>query len=355
MTETQNDDLSLSEEKTEEAPIKAGRIAEISEEDVFAAIEAVIEEGKRLSSYAVKMKLGNVGNNQRYRKLIAKYKANRQVTQAEPVQDLPLELQEQFNALSQGLNEQLHQLVKALNNRATTTAEQRVAAAIKGAREEVEEIAAELQEADAFNADLESKAQEYKDSLNETKGLIEQLQAEKTTALTELAKLRQQNAVQEERLTALQAISAENKALQDDNARLMQQLTSVQADIHRAQERAAKIQDKSDEYEKERDDYMARALGAESKANQATYRLEQVTKEFDKLTVALEEKAAEMAAHSEKLSILSTDLSTSRGEIASLEKLLQREQDAKNMLMAENAILKSKQKGKSTESSHPKT
>ena len=160
------------------------RPAEFEDEQIIEAAKRLLSEGRRVTGFALRKEVGG-GNPSRLVRVWEDYRQTQEVVESEPVQDLPVEVEEALNEMTGAFLEQVRSLALNLNNRAVKTAERRVADVMKSAKEQQESAEAELIDAATTVDDLEDQLTDRETRLNETS-------AELQAANTNVEKLRQQ-------------------------------------------------------------------------------------------------------------------------------------------------------------------
>lgn len=168
----------LTDTSTAEASGRTGRPAEYNDDQVIAAGHKLQEAGRRVTGYALRREVGG-GDPNRHIRTWRAYVQQQEVVESEPVQDLPVEVEEALKEVTTGLSEQLNAMTVRLNTMAVQTAERRVSDVMASARETQEQAEAELADAAATVEDLERQL----DSVQE----IRQSQERKLAAADEKA------------------------------------------------------------------------------------------------------------------------------------------------------------------------
>lgn len=171
------------------------RPSEYPEEDVIEAGKKLDASGRRVTGFAIRKELGG-GNATRLKNVWDAYRQSQEVVEAEPVQELPVEVQDALEKVTGDFVEQFRQLVASLNAKAVKTAERRVSEVISTAKKEQDKAEAELADAEVAVEEIENQLSDLQARLDaaETKN------AELSKQLSECEKLR---AVGQEKIESL--------------------------------------------------------------------------------------------------------------------------------------------------------
>lgn len=191
-----------------------GRPTEITDEAIIAAGNELIAENKRVTGFSLRKKTGG-GDPSRLISVWEKHLQNQAVIEAEPVQELPVEVASKLAELTKAVEEQFKLLAVGINTTAVNTAEQRVAQVIATAEEQQEKAKAELIDAT--------------ETVNELEALLDKM------------KVRSQ-----QQLEQLQAAAKENKTLLAEKSVLEQELAVCKAELKKTEEANKSINEKLD-------------------------------------------------------------------------------------------------------------
>lgn len=139
-----------------DTPPPIGRPADVSDDAIIEAGNALAAAGSRITGYALRRKLGNKGEAKRLMRVWKAHEQSHQVLDAEPVQELPVEVDEALTQVTTALVDQIQALARKLNSTAVQTAERRIAEALATARDTQEQAEAELADAAATVDELEA-------------------------------------------------------------------------------------------------------------------------------------------------------------------------------------------------------
>ena len=120
------------------------RPAEFEDEQIIEAGKRLLSEGRRVTGFALRKEIGG-GNPSRLVRVWEEFRQSQEVVESQPVQDLPVEVEEALTEMTDSFLDQVRSLALNLNNRAVKTAERRVADVMKSAKEQQESAEAELQ------------------------------------------------------------------------------------------------------------------------------------------------------------------------------------------------------------------
>lgn len=137
------------------------RPAEFKTEDIIKAGQQLQAEGRNVTGFALRQKVGG-GSASRLKQVWDEHVSGQAVVSVEPIADLPVEVAEQFEAISKTLLEKLQSLVVDLNDKAVKAAERRVTEIVKTAGEQRAAAERELADAGSTVDDLENKLDEIK-------------------------------------------------------------------------------------------------------------------------------------------------------------------------------------------------
>jgi len=140
------------------------RPSEFSDEEVIKAGTHLEEAGRRVTGFAIRKEIGG-GNATRLKNIWDTHKQSQKVVEAEPVQELPVEVQDALEKVTGDFVEQFKSLVISLNNKAVKTAERRVSEVINAAKNEQDKAEAELSDAEIAVEELENQVEEMKNEI----------------------------------------------------------------------------------------------------------------------------------------------------------------------------------------------
>lgn len=134
-----------------------GRTPEVSDELIIEVGNKLMEEGRRITGFALRKAVGNKGDSQRLLKVWLANLSTQGVIPDNKQRALPVELEETLNSVVNETTEKLKSLALELNQAAVTTAEQRVAAAVELANDREQAAEAEVHDAALTIDDLEKQ------------------------------------------------------------------------------------------------------------------------------------------------------------------------------------------------------
>ncbi|MCH8500090.1 MAG: DNA-binding protein [Marinobacter sp.] len=135
---------------------RVGRPSEYDDARVIQVGESLVEAGRRVTGYALRRLVGG-GDPNRHIRIWRAHQQRKEVVESEPVQELPVEVDELLRQLTGALADQIRGMAVRLNTIAVQTAERRVADVMAGARETQDQAEAELADAAATVEDLEKQ------------------------------------------------------------------------------------------------------------------------------------------------------------------------------------------------------
>jgi colicin import membrane protein len=268
-----------------------GRPADITDERIIEAGDALIKANRNVTGFALRKVVGG-GDPKRLKDVWDRHHVSQSVTHTEPVAELPVEVAERLSILTKSLTEKINALAVDLNDKAVKTQERRVADVLRAAGEQQAQAERELADAsqavdelEAMLADEQSRAGELEKRLNESHAanqaravelatLRERLEsvekAAKSAIAQHMADMNHMQAKLAEQIQAQQNLIAERDQLKTE-------LTKVQAKAEAAEEAhkegrkraASEIQrtaDKLVKIEGERDKALQEASAAREKA-----------------------------------------------------------------------------------------
>ena len=227
------------------------RPAEVADDQIIEAGKQLLENGRRATGFALRKIVGG-GSPSRLARVWEDYRRSLEVVESEPVQELPMEVEEALNEMTSSFLEQVRGLALNLNTRAVKTAERRVSDVMRSAKEQQESAEAELVDAGTTVEDLEEqlsfeRAEKAKanEGLQKTHHELEAMK--KTTATLErnLAvsqeKLERERGQRESAETGRKELQARNSDLQLDKDDLRKERDELKKDLSKLQSRVDNI------------------------------------------------------------------------------------------------------------------
>lgn len=203
------------------------RPVEFTAEQIIDAGQALQASGRNVTGFALRQKVGG-GNPNRLKQVWDEHLASQSVVQAEPVAELPVEVAEQLQVVTQALTERLAALAVDLNDKAVKASERRVAEVVRAAGEQREQAERELADASQTVEDLERQ-------LDEAQERNEQQQQQLASNAQTLQGLKVDMAQLQERLAAAEKAAQEAAA---DAAKREADLKGQLAESRRAEQAA---------------------------------------------------------------------------------------------------------------------
>lgn len=254
------------------------RPSEYSEEQIIEAGSKLEGEGRRVTGFAIRGVLGG-GNATRLKNIWDAHKQSQQVVEAEPVHELPVEVQDALETLTGEFITQFKHMVTSLNNKAVSTAERRVSEVIKTAQSEQEKAEAELSDAEVAVEELENQLEAKANELDQKNHDLVEADETSRKQSREITELNKQLAVMTEKVESLtgqlEQEQQENESRQQEINRLLNQVDDLKADKKAELENSTHWKNKAGEYEKR------------------VAELEKSAKEADKLVTDLRSELAE--------------------------------------------------------------
>jgi len=247
------------------------RPAEFEDEQIIEAAKRLLGAGRRVTGFALRKEIGG-GNPSRLVRVWEDYRQSQEVVESEPVQDLPVEVEEALNEMTSSFLDQVRTLAINLNNRAVKTAERRVADVMKSAKEQQQIAEAELIDATAAFDELEGQVQSLQEALEGTRKELQSVNDDRKELGNKLVKLEKDLAVSEQKLSKEQEKASDlkgevaglkkaNESLESDKADLRKQRDGWATIVESREEEAAKLSHQLSEAQG-----MLRELEAEKKA-----------------------------------------------------------------------------------------
>ena len=230
------------------------RPAEFEDEQIIEAGKRLLSEGRRVTGFALRKEIGG-GNPSRLVRVWEEFRQSQEVVESQPVQDLPVEVEEALTEMTDSFLDQVRSLALNLNNRAVRTAERRVADVMKSAKEQQESAEAELIDAATAVDELESQAKALQDELDQTKRALNTANEENKTLGNRLVSLEKELAIADQKLSKEQektkdlkdevaGLKNANKSLEGDKSDLREQRDGWKAS---AESREQEVSDAKDE------------------------------------------------------------------------------------------------------------
>ncbi|WP_299018481.1 DNA-binding protein [uncultured Photobacterium sp.] len=212
-----------------------GRTPEVSDETIIRAGNALLQQERRVTGFALRKAVGNKGDAGRLLRVWQVHLNAQDREQGADGSDLPSELSEALSSVNQKLTHELQSIVQRLNGIAIQTAESRVASAVNQANERERVAEAEVRDAmkriDELEAQLASLSQahtEFVDKLQqreqENQKVAEQLESS-VNALNDT--LRQLHETQRQH----DLLTQQNDALETGLNNVQKQYSDLKADF----------------------------------------------------------------------------------------------------------------------------
>lgn len=184
------------------------RPAEFESKDIIEAGLALQSEGRNVTGFAIRSRIGG-GRADRLIEVWKEYKATEAAVTAEPVAELPVELEEEVKGVSSALTERLFKIATELNDKAVRAAERRITEISRAAGENTAQAERELADASRIVEELEEN--------------LEKLRTEYATSLEQINILSKKEHQQELQLTQLQErLAGMQKQLESAEQRIIE-------------------------------------------------------------------------------------------------------------------------------------
>lgn len=228
------------------------RPIQYTDEQIIEAGKQIESEGRRVTGFAIRKHLGG-GKSSRLKTIWDTHEQSLRDVEAEPMHELPIEVQEVLDTLTAQFVDQFKELVTTLNNKAVSTAERRVSEVIKTAQSEQEKAEAELSDAELAVEELETKLTEETAKLTQSDKEFEQAQDLIDLLHKEIAELNKQVAVMTEKNESLTGKLAqeqeENTTREKEVQRLLEQIEDLKADKMKEAKNTDSWRARADDYE----------------------------------------------------------------------------------------------------------
>lgn len=201
------------------------RPTEISNEEIIAAGNALLAEGRSVTGFALRRQTGG-GNPSRLRQVWDEHVAS-SAQPSEPVAELPIELAELMNKVSADWSGQLARLAAELNDKANKAAERRVAEVVRTASDQRQQTERELADAAATVDELETRLAAADAESDRRAATLAEQSAQLQAQAVELARVNEQLANERQRAERLAAELAEAKRGALDATALQQHLETL--------------------------------------------------------------------------------------------------------------------------------
>jgi len=267
------------------------RPPEIEDAAIIDAGNSLIEDGRRVTGFALRKVVGG-GNPSRLVRVWEDHQRAQQVIESEPVQELPIEVEEALNQMTGSFLEEIRALAQNLNAKAVNTAERRVADVIRSAREQQENAEAELVDAASTVEDLEDQLEyvrnesfKAKSELKKVQEEVEALRKHSTdleldlaVSLEKASREHDQRKAAEASLKELHGLNADLKADKDD---LRVERDEVKKEVVELRSRIESVETERDTLEKAKTEVQARLTSQSERAETALKQIDQLKAERD--------------------------------------------------------------------------
>lgn len=267
------------------------RPPEIEDEQIIEAGKQLQADSRRVTGFALRKTVGG-GNPSRLVRVWEDYKRSQEVVDAEPEQELPMEVEEALNEMTGTFLEQVRSLAQNLNSRAVKTAERRVADVMRSAKEQQENAEAELIDAATTVDDLEDQLELVKAQNIKLDSEVKALLKDNESFRTNVARLERELAVSQEKLskeegklkaaeTSLEDIHHRNADLQKDKNDLRQERDELKKEFSQLQKRVESTSSERDSLMKDKGEIQTQLATQNERLEVASSQLEQLKSERD--------------------------------------------------------------------------
>jgi len=285
------------------------RPAEISNEQIIEAGQALQAIGRNITGFALRQKVGG-GNPARLKQVWDEHINSQAVTSVEPVTELPAEVAEEVATVAKALTERLATLAVDLNDRAVKAADRRVHDVVRSAAEQRDQAERELADAAQTVEDLESQLEDAGTAAAALRGELTEALAQGQAQAVELAQLRERlSLIEQHAKTASEQHAA-------DLARATVSLEAVTA---------------------ERDQARATAQEAQGEARELVRRTQEQEAALEALRGQVADAAAEGARLSSALALARQEVATATLRADAAESQAQRTAEALEAAQAAQA------------------
>ncbi len=210
------------------------RPTEVADEAVIAAGKALLEEGRTVTGYALRKKLG-VGAGGRLAAVWSAHLLTQQAALANPP-ELPMEVATQLEAVTKELTDRLVALARGMNDKAVNAAERRVTDLVRAVEEKTQQAEREVADADLAVGELESALEQARSLHAELDSTHQDVLAQGRAKDVELARVQERHAADTQELERLRAQLLE---MTDARSRADQEAATAKDAAASAREEAA--------------------------------------------------------------------------------------------------------------------
>lgn len=296
-----------------------GRPADITDEQIIAAGDALIKANRNVTGFALRKVVGG-GDPKRLKEVWDRHNVSQSVTNAEPVAELPVEVAETLANLTKSLTEKINALTVDLNDKAVKAQERRVADVLRAAGEQQAQAERELADASQAVDELEAMLADEQGRTTELEKRLSESQAVNQAQAVELATLRER----------LESVEKAAKAAADQHMADMQQLQTKLTEQVQAQQNLIAERDL---LKTELTKVQAKAEAAEeSHQQQRKMATDEIKRNVDKLVKIEEERdnaKAEAGKAREEVAKLNGQLEAMKTQAAQLMQAIGSQQPAK--------------------------
>lgn len=205
------------------------RPSDVTKEQIVAAGELLVRNGKPVTGYALRMAVGG-GMAARLKGVWDQHIAEKEAQSTEPLVDLPVEVAERLEQLQKEFSERLAVLAAEINLTAVQTAERRVQEVIRAAEASGKQAQQELADAAAAMEALESRLEASEATNRDQAAQIAAMDTARQAQAVEIAQLRERVAHAEEGVERERAAAREERAKHQAQAeQAREELASLQS------------------------------------------------------------------------------------------------------------------------------
>ncbi len=289
------------------------RPTEFTDEQIIAAGDALLADGKRVSGFAIRKKLGG-GTQARFAAVWEAYMASKAVAMTEPVAELPIEVSQAIEQVTKALTDKIAMIARDINDKAVRAAERRVHEVVKAAGQQVSKFEVELVDAQEMIDDLESQCDDYGKDIESLTGQLETSRGATQAAAVELAQMKERyNSLALANKADHEKFALEKSAWKQERESLEQQLIELKQANNLAKQNEIRLEERLN----------VSVQSEQSLKEQNTELQAQLLKEHEQLqeiTFQVRQNEKALIAKSEELRLASEALLTSKGnEIRAIE------------------------------------
>ncbi len=180
------------------------RPTEVTDQAVIEAGMALQAEGRTVTGYALRQKLG-AGSGARLAGVWAQHLASQQSAQEAEMAALPVEVADQLNALTKDITDRLGMLAVGMNDKAVKAAERRVSDLVRTVEEKSQQAEREVADADVAVNELEAALEQERGAHAQLAAVHQDTLGQLQAKDVELARLQERQTADSEEIERLRA------------------------------------------------------------------------------------------------------------------------------------------------------